>query len=171
MLARIILVLGPTHSLPGESGRSNRTAPYERLNAQIVALLDELGGLPSPAHAAQIWRGIWIEEAHNSTAIEGNTLTLEQVEQLLSAGHVVGDKHLSEYLEVQGYGAAANWVYRQAIEPGDRSEGDLISLFDVRHVHNLAMAPVWNVNPHPNHTDRERPGSFREHDIAPSPTG
>jgi Fic family protein len=170
MLGMIVLVLGP-HPLPAKPDRSGRSAPYERPNVQIVALLDELGGLPSPAHAEQTWHGIWIEEAHNSTAIEGNTVALEQVEQLLSEGRAVGDKHLSDYLEVQGYGAAANWVYGQAIEPGAWTEGDLISLFEVRHVHNLAMTPVWNVAPHPNATDRERPGAFREHDIAPFPEG
>lgn len=170
MLDMIIVVLG-LYPLPAKPDRSDCAASYERLNTQIVALLDELGGLPSPAHAEQTWRAIWMEETHNSTAIEGNTLTLEQVAHLLSTRRAVGDKHLSDYLEVQGYGAAANWVYGQAIEPGAWIEGDLISLFEVRHVHDLAMTPVWNVSPHPNATDRERPGSFREHDIAPFPDG
>jgi len=144
---------------------------YERLNAQIAELREELGGLPSPARAEQIWRGIWLEEAHNSTAIEGNTLVLKQVEQLLSEGRAVGNKELSEYLEVHGYGDAANWVYGQAIEPGDWIDGNLISLAEVRHIHTLAMTPVWDVGPHPQATSRERPGSFREHDIAPFPEG
>jgi hypothetical protein len=161
----------PNNSGGRASGPPTRAALYERLNAQIVELRDELGGLPSPAHAEQIWRGIWLEEAHNSTAIEGNTLVLKQVEQLLSEGRAVGNKELSEYLEVQGYGAAANWVYGQAIEPGDWIDGDLISLAEVRYIHNLAMTPVWDVDPHPRATDRERPGSFREHDIAPFPDG
>ena len=153
------------------TGAPTRAALYERLNAQIAELRDELGGLPSSAHAEQIWHGIWLEEAHNSTALEGNTLVLKQVEQLLSEGRAVGNKDLSEYLEVQGYGAAANWVYGQAIEPGEWTDGDLISLAEVRHVHTLAMTPVWDVAPHPQATDRERPGSFREHDIAPFPAG
>jgi Fic family protein len=161
----------PNKSQSRASGAPTRAALYERLNTQIAELRDELGGLPSPTHAEQIWRGIWLEEAHNSTAIEGNTLVLKQVEQLLSEGRAVGNKELSEYLEVQGYGAAANWVYGQAIEPGDWIDGDLISLAEVRHVHNLAMTPVWDVAPHPQATDRERPGSFREHDIAPFPDG
>lgn len=33
------------------------------------------------------------------------------------------------------------------------------------------MTPVWDVAPHPGATDREAPGSFREHDIAPFPGG
>ncbi len=31
----------------------------------------------------------------------------------------------------------------------------------------MALGPVWGVAPHPNATDRETPGSFREHDIEP----
>lgn len=38
---------------------------------------------------------------------------------------------------------------------------------EVRQVHRLAMTPVWDVAPHPDATDREGPGSFREHDIHP----
>jgi hypothetical protein len=33
------------------------------------------------------------------------------------------------------------------------------------------MDLVWDVAPHPQATDRERPGSFREHDIEPFPGG
>jgi hypothetical protein len=32
-----------------------------------------MGGLPAPLEAVDIWRDIWFEEAHHSTAIEGNT--------------------------------------------------------------------------------------------------
>jgi hypothetical protein len=39
--------------------------------AQIGELRDRLGGLPSPAEADGIWRGIWLEEAgcHSSMSI------------------------------------------------------------------------------------------------------
>ncbi len=130
-----------------------------------------MGGLPSPVEADGIWRGIWLEEAHHSTAIEGNTLVLKQVEQLLGEGRAVGNKELSEYMEVRGYADAANWVYGQAVDPGAWSIGKLLSLTELRHVHRLALAPVWSVAPHPNATDTERPGSFREHDIQPFPSG
>ena len=128
-------------------------------------------GLPSPVEAEGIWRGIWLEEAHHSTAIEGNTLVLKQVELLLAEGRAVGNKELSEYLEVRGYATAADWVYGHGIQPGEWSEGELVSLAEVRHVHALAMRPVWDVAPHPQATDREGPGSFREHDIEPFPGG
>jgi hypothetical protein len=144
---------------------------YERLRVQIGELRDRLGGLPSPAEAEGIWRGIWLEEAHHSTAIEGNTLVLKQVELLLAEGRAVGNKELREYLEVRGYADAADWVYGRGIQPEGWSHGDLISLAELRHVHMLAMTPAWDVAPHPQATDRERPGAFREHDIEPFPGG
>jgi fido (protein-threonine AMPylation protein) len=152
-------------------GRRSRTAVYDRLRVQIGELRERLGGLPSPLEAEGIWRGIWLEEAHHSTAIEGNTLVLKQVELLLAEGRAVGNKELSEYLEVRGYATAADWVYGQAIQPGEWSEGELVSLTEVRHVHSLAMTPVWDVAPHPQGTAREAPGAFREHDIEAFPGG
>jgi Fic family protein len=138
---------------------------------QIGELRARLGGLPSPADADSIWRGIWLEEAHHSTALEGNTLVLKQVAQLLDEGRAVGNKELREYMEVRGYADAASWVYGQALDPGAWSSGDLLSLTELRHIHRLALTPVWDVAPHPNATERERPGSFREHDIQPFPSG
>ena len=125
-----------------------------------------MGGLPTPAEADGIWRGIWYEEAHHSTAIEGNTLVLKQVERLLDEGRAVGNKELREYLEVRGYADAADWVYRQAINrSGFSHPEEILTLAEVRNVHHKAMQPVWQVAPHPDATPRENPGSFREHDI------
>jgi fido (protein-threonine AMPylation protein) len=155
----------------GSSGRPPRVAVYERLRVQISELRERLGGLPSPLEAEGIWRGIWLEEAHHSTAIEGNTLVLKQVEALLAEGRAVGNKELSEYLEVRGYATAADWVYGHAIQPGGWAAGSVVSLTELRHVHELALTPVWDVSPHPQATERERPGSFREHDIEPFPGG
>jgi fido (protein-threonine AMPylation protein) len=152
-------------------GRPSRAAVYDRLRTQIGELRERLGGLPSPIEAEGIWRGIWLQEAHHSTAIEGNTLVLKQVEILLAEGRAVGNKELSEYLEVRGYANAADWVYGHAIQPGAWSDGALVSLAEVRHIHTLAMSPVWDVAPHPEAGEREGPGSFREHDIEPFPGG
>jgi fido (protein-threonine AMPylation protein) len=149
----------------GRPGRPPRAWVYERLRTQVGELRDRLGGPPSPLEAEHVWRGIWLAEAHHSTAIEGNTLVLRQVEQLLDEGRAVGNKELREYLEVQGYGAAATWVYEQAAEPGGRQGEALLSLTELRQVHRLAMTPVWDVAPHEQATAREAPGSFREHDI------
>src|SRR4051812_18130626 len=152
-------------------GRPPRESVFERLHIQIGELRDRLGKLPSPIEARGIWREIWLEEAHHSTAIEGNTLVLRQVEQLLNEGRAVGNKELKEYMEVRGYANAADWVYGHGVEPGDWSTQDPISLTEVRHVHKLALDLVWDVAPHPDATERETPGNFRQHEIQPFPEG
>lgn len=149
-------------------GRPPREQVYAKFDAQIAELWERLGGLPHPDEAEGIWRNIWVEEAHHSTAIEGNTLVLRQVEVLLADGKAVGNKELSEYLEVKGYADAATWVYSQA---RSNSEAPLISKTEIRHIHRLAMTPVWDVAPHAQATDQEGPGSFRRHDIQPFPEG
>jgi len=130
-----------------------------------------MGGLPNPLEAQDIWRGIWFEEAHHSTAIEGNTLVHRQVEVLLAEGRAVGEKQLREYMEVKGYADAADWVYRQAIQPGAWVAGGTLTLTEIRQVHRMAMTPVWDVDPHADATSHEGPGNFREHDIHPFPGG
>jgi Fic family protein len=148
-------------------GRPSRVTVYARLDAAIAELNDRLGGLPSPKESEYVWADIWHLEAHHSTALEGNTLVLREVEILLDKGRAVGAKPLKEYMEVQGYGNAARWVYAHAIDPGDWGADALITMHEVRQVHSLAMSPVWQVAPHPDASDREGPGMFREHDIQP----
>jgi cell filamentation protein, protein adenylyltransferase len=152
-------------------GRPSRDSVYERLNVQIGELRERLGGLPTPSEATDIWRGIWFEEAHHSTAIEGNTLVMKQVEALLAEGRAVGDKQLREYLEVKGYADAARWVYSQASEPGDWHDGRLVTLTEIRHIHEIALGPAWDVEPHPQATADEGPGGFRRHEIQAFPGG
>jgi len=148
-------------------GRPSRKTVYARLEKAVAELNTRLGGLPSPAESQFIWSDIWHLEAHHSTALEGNTLVLREVEALLEQGRAIGAKPLKEYMEVQGYGQAAQWVYSQALEPSHWQAGALISVYEVRTIHALAMTPVWGVAPHPDATERESPGHFREHDIHP----
>ena len=152
-------------------GRKSRAAIYRQLEDGVEELRSRLGGLPTPLEAEDIWGDIWYQEAHNSTAIEGNTLVLREVEILLSEGRTVGDKELAEYMEVRGYADAAQWVYRQGIAPGDWTTADLVTRTEVRHVHSLAMARVWEVAPHAEAGPQEGPGSFRRHNIRPFPGG
>ncbi|WP_143765184.1 Fic family protein [Catenulispora acidiphila] len=144
---------------------------YERLDRALTELNDRFGGLPSPKEAQSIWDDIWHLEAHHSTALEGNTLVLREVQTLLEQGRAVGAKPLREYNEVRGYADAAQWVYGQALEPGDWHDGRLLTLAEVRQVHHAAMTPVWDVAPHPDAKSSEGPGSFREHDIHPFSAG
>lgn len=152
-------------------GRPSRATVYARLDTQMEELRSRLGGLPSPEESEYVWKDIWHLEAHHSTALEGNTLVLREVEALLDTGRAVGSKPLKEYMEVKGYGDAASWVYREALGHGDRSGEGLISVADIRHIHYLAMSPVWGVAPHPDATSAESPGNFREHDIHPFEEG
>jgi Fic family protein len=118
-----------------------------------------------PVEAEDIWTEIWYQEAHGSTAIEGNTLVLREVATLLREGRAVGDKQLSEYLEVTGYADAAQWVYGQALTPDSWADGTLLTLAEVRHIHARALGPVWTTAPHPDASDQESPGTWRQHNI------
>ncbi|SHI99596.1 Fic family protein [Tessaracoccus bendigoensis DSM 12906] len=144
---------------------------YARLTAQLAELRERFGGLPSPEEATYVWQDIWHLEAHHSTALEGNTLVLREVEALLDRGRAVGAKPLREYMEVKGYGDAASWVYREAMGAGDRSAATLITIQEIRNIHHLAMTPVWQVDPHPDAADVESPGNYRRHDIHPFDEG
>jgi hypothetical protein len=152
-------------------GRRSRRAIYAQLSEGVAELRSRLGGLPSPVEAEDIWGDIWYQEAHNSTAIEGNTLVLREVEILLREGRAVGDKQLAEYMEVRGYADAAQWVYQQGLSPREWTTGDLLTVTEVRHVHTLAMSKVWDVAPHPDAGPNEGPGMLRQHNIQPFPGG
>jgi cell filamentation protein, protein adenylyltransferase len=144
---------------------------YERLSEAVAELRERMGRLPSPTEAEGIWTSIWYQEAHHSTALEGNTLVIRQVEALLAEGRAVGNRELREYMEVKGYAEAAKWVYGQALDPGDWAPEAPLTLTEVRHVHKLALGAPWGVAPHSSATPNERPGSFRQHDIQPFPGG
>lgn len=143
--------------------------------AALDRSLDDLrgiGGLPHPSEAESIWEGIWYEETHHSTAIEGNTLILKEVKQLLAEGRAVGAKELKEYLEVQGYSEAAQWVYKQAVGEDLAWEGDgTLSTAEIREIHRLTVESVWAHFPPDNLHPKEGPGAWRQHDIAPFPSG
>jgi hypothetical protein len=146
-------------------GRPARTTVYERLDHALRDLWTRYGGLPSPSESKYVWADIWHLEAHHSTALEGNTLVLREVEALLDRGRAIGAKPLREYMEVKGYGDAAQWVYDQAHAVAVHD--DLLTVQEVRNVHHVVMAPVWGVAPHPDATSDESPGNFRRHDIRP----
>jgi Fic family protein len=148
-------------------GRPSRQAVLRTLDAAIEDL-NSVGGLPLPVEADAIWEGIWYEEAHHSTAIEGNTLVLKEVEQLLREGKAVGSKELAEYLEVEGYAKAAQWVYAQAVEQSPAwAAGERINQTELRQIHRLVVEPAWLHAPPDDLHAREGPGSFRQHDIRP----
>ncbi|WP_375390342.1 Fic family protein [uncultured Amnibacterium sp.] len=152
--------------MPDGRGRPSRAAIFEQFAAATTEL-KALGGLPTPQEARPIWDSIWHSEVHNSTALEGNTLVLREVRVLLDEHRATGSKAVKDYLEVQGYGDAARWVYSQARGSDWSAAGELVTLSEIRHIHEVAMTPVWTVAPHPEAGGNEAPGGFREHDIHP----
>lgn len=123
--------------------------------------MERAGGLPDPVVVADIWSDIWKEETHHSTAIEGNSLALQQVRALLEDGRASGGKELREYLEVQAYGDAARWVYTHARHGEFERPESLISETDVRGIHELVVSTVWaHFPPEPMYPD-EGAGSYR----------
>jgi Fic family protein len=147
-------------------GRPSRKFILEQVDLAMQDL-KRTGGLPSPAENDEIWRNIWIEEAHNSTAIEGNTLLMNEVRSLLAEGRAVGDKELREYLEVEAYGKAAEWIYTQGITPDAWGSDGLLSLTELRHIHGLTVGPVWTMTPPSDLGADERAGDLRRREIAP----
>lgn len=145
-------------------GRKDRETIYAWF-AAAIAELDNYGGLPKPYEAKNLWNELWHLEAHNSTAIEGNTLVLREVEELLEQGRAVGSKVLKDYMEVQGYAEASQWVYERAVTKDEWTHDGLIIVTEIRQIHERVMSKAWAVEKHPDATPRERPGSWREHDI------
>jgi Fic family protein len=155
---------------PKRGGRVSRKAIYARF-AGTIESLTRYGGLPTPDEAKGLWDDFWFLEAHHSTAIEGNTLVLREVKALLRQGRSIGGKKLEEYLEVEGYGKAAKWVYSQARAPKTFIPEGLLSITELRFIHELLLESLWKVAPHKNALPSETPGAFRKHDILPFDAG
>ncbi|MFN2545132.1 MAG: Fic family protein [Actinomycetota bacterium] len=141
----------PTDRRKTRGGRPPIAELLARVDEEVALLRETLGGLPRAIEADQILRQVWLDDVHNSTAIEGNTMTRAQVEDLVERRRVSAD--LVESLEVEGYARAADRVYRTA------TGGRGVSLETLSEIHRLAMSLVWEVEPPATH---DRPGSWRK---------
>jgi Fic family protein len=122
------------------------------LDEEVELLHTNLGGLPRAVEADQILRDIWIDDIHNSTAIEGNTMTRAQVEELVGPRRRTS-ANLIEVLEVEGYARAADWAYRVAPDYAG------VPIEVVAELHRQAVGPAWMVEPP---ATRDRPGDWRQ---------
>lgn len=132
-------------------GRPSLQQVLARLDEEVTLLHDRLGGLPRAVEADQILREIWLDDVHNSTAIEGNTMTRAQVADLVERGQASAT--LVESLEVESYARAADWVYRHAAD----YKGVPMSV--VSEIHKIALELVWKVQPP---ATRDQPGGWRK---------
>jgi fido (protein-threonine AMPylation protein) len=144
--------------------RPSRQLLYERLERAVDDLEATVGGLPTVEEARGVWRDIWHEEAHNSTAMEGNTLATREVQLLLFEQRAVGGKEMKAYLEVHGYADAAFWVYGHAF-PGGNAPSIETTVGELREIHRRVVGGVWQQFP-PDHLDRrDAPGEFRHTNV------
>jgi fido (protein-threonine AMPylation protein) len=148
-------------------GRPSREQVYKTLD-RARSDLEVIGGLPEPTVFQDVWAGIWTEETHNSTAIEGNTLRLRQVQLLLEDGVVSGSQNeLREWLEAKAYGEAARWVYHQAFLTRFVPEQPRITAAEIREIHKLVVESVWTYFPPDGLVRGEMPGAYRLKDHDP----
>lgn len=136
---------------PDQRGRPSFQEVLARLDEEVLLLKERLGGLPRAVEADQILREIWLDDVHNSTAIEGNTMTRAQVEDLVERGRASAS--LVEMLEVDGYAAAADWVYRNAADYRG------VPMTVVSEAHKRAIELTWAKQPPPT---RDQPGAWRK---------
>ena len=132
-------------------GRPSLQEVLSRLDEEVGLLHDHLGGLPRAIEADQILRDIWIDDVHNSTAIEGNTMTRAQVERLVEKRRASAS--LLESMEVEAYARAADWVYRNAFHY------EHVPVAVVSEVHKIAMSLPWAIEPP---STRDAAGDWRK---------
>lgn len=130
--------------------------------------LQIIGGLPEPTVFEDVWADIWIEETHNSTALEGNTLRRKQIQLLLEEGVVTGAAHdLREWMEAKAYGEAARWTYGDAYRGLYDKQHSPFSETAVRQIHQLTVESVWVHFPPEHLRSDEKPGGYRTGSIEP----
>src|SRR3984893_661764 len=71
-------------------GRPSFQEVLNLLDEEVGLLKSSLGGLPRAVEADEILHAIWLDDVHNSTAIEGNTMTRAQVANLVRARPGIG---------------------------------------------------------------------------------
>lgn len=106
----------------------------DRLEAlsRAKAWLDAFRPLPS-AVQDELKHRYEVSFTYNSTAIEGNTLTLSETQIVIEKGITIGGKSLAEHLEVIGHKEAIDFILSLA----DR--GEAIGERQIREVHSLVM--------------------------------
>lgn len=87
----------------------------------------------SPSLLAALQRPLDIEITHTSNAIEGNTLTLRETNEVIEHGITISGKPLKDHLEAQDHHFALEYMYELA------SQSEPINERTVRELHTLVM--------------------------------
>jgi len=96
----------------------------------------------SPDIKEQLLKRVTAEWTHDSTAIEGNTLTLGETVQVLELGLTISGKPLKDHQEVYGHARAIDLIYGMITQ----QEITKLDLFDL-HRAIMHQVPVDAMNP------------------------
>lgn len=99
---------------------------------RLHAILDAI----DPEALESFERSFDVEYAHNSTAIEGNTLTLVQTKAILEDGLSVGGKSLREIYEVANHRKAFDFVKEHV------AKGDTLTEGIAKDIHMLLLENI-----------------------------
>lgn len=108
---------------------------YYRICSKRDRLRAILGAI-DPVALESFERSFDVEYAHNSTAIEGNTLTLVQTKAILEDGLSVGGKSLREIYEVANHRKAFNYVKEPV------AKGDALTESIAKDIHMLLLENI-----------------------------
>jgi len=102
--------------------------------------LDSLRPLPE-ASLKSLEEKLAIDETHNSTAIEGNTLTLGETALVIEKGITISGKPLKDHLEILGYNKALKFV-KEIVKEKEKYplNEDLI-----KEIHKILFKPMENL--------------------------
>ena len=104
---------------------------FEKLNA-LAEQVKAMRPL-NDAEMARLRNEFLIENTHDSTAIEGNSLTLRETALVLQEGITIAEKPLRDHLEAIGYRDAFLYV----VELADR-EAELTA-WEIKNIHSLVL--------------------------------
>lgn len=114
---------------------------YQMLCEKRWQLQKTLPGIPDQV-ISKFDKAFEIEYAHNSTAIEGNTLTLVQTKAILEDGLSVGGKTLREIYEVANHARAFNYV-EDCIAKGRLLDEQVIKDIHARIMENIQLGGIY----------------------------
>ncbi len=114
---------------------------YSRLVQKKEKLAGIYDRLPKAA-LESFERSFDVEYVHNSTAIEGNTLTLIQTKALLEDGVSVGGKQLREIYEVINHNKAFAYV-RGCIADGKPLDENIVKDIHALLMENILVGGVY----------------------------
>jgi len=130
--------------------RGTRYQPVRRLEPPSFKFLQD----KTPVQREQILKNLRDLWTHNSTALEGNTLTLRDTHFLLEEGLTVSGKPIREHQEVIGHASAITLMYRALYGPvTENTLFELHRAVQTEVIHDVYKPHgAWKVEPNGTYT-------------------